>query len=290
VASGGCQAQSLMIATKRFTRHGLAISALGHVGILAAALFFARAASRDAVPPDAIQVEIITPKEMPRYSGTPSTLRASGTERAAQSQALTAKSEQPPTDPSPPQPKDQHQAQRDAPPKPQEQQTAPPQAKEPPLPRADAAQLAMAQPDPGAEETPNTPDAAATAARLAALIGGWHGGGFALPPIDSPFVGNDFTEPFRELVSSCGALPPGSGISPNENISVRVRAFLNRDGTVAAAPQLLESNPSPKQQVLMQSFVTALQKCQPYTMLPHYRYKQWNMLDLVVYSRNYVGH
>jgi type IV secretory pathway VirB10-like protein len=289
MASGGCRAQSLMIATKRFTRHGLAISALGHVGILAAALFFARAASREAVPPDAIQVEIITPKEMPRYSGTPSTLRTSGTEQAAQSQALTAKSEQPPTNPSPPQPEDQHQAQRKAPAKPQEAQAVPPQAKEPPLPRADAAQLAMAQPDPAAEETPNTPDAAATAERLAALIGGWHGGGFALPPIDSPFVGYDFTEPFRELVSSCGALPPGSGISPNENISVRVRVFLNRDGTVAETPQLLESNPSPKQQVLMQSFVSALQKCQPYTMLPQDRYKQWRMLDLFVSSRSFLG-
>jgi len=276
-----------MIATKRFTRHGLAISALGHVGILAVALFLARAASQEAVPPDAIQVEIITPKEMPRYSGTPSTLRTSGTEQAAQSQAPTAKTEQPPTNPSPPQPKDQRQAQRNASTKPQEPQIAPPQAKEPPLPPADSAQVAMAQPDPAAEETSNTPDA--TAARLAALVGGWHGGGFALPPIDSPFVGYDFTAPFREVVSSCGALPPNSGISPNENIIVRVRAFLNRDGTMAAAPQLLESNPSAKQQVLMQSFVSALQKCQPYTMLPQDRYKQWKMLDLVVYSRIFLG-
>ena len=283
------QAQSLMTATKRFNRHGLAISALGHVGILAVALFLARAASQEAVPPDAIQVEIITPKEMPRYSGTPSTLRTSGTEQAAQSQAPTAKTEQPPTNPSPPRPKDQHQAQRNAPPKPQEQETAPPQAKEPPLPPADAAQLAMAQPNPAAEETPDTPDAAATAARLAALVGGWHGGGFALPPIDSPFVGYDFTAPFREVVSSCGALPPDGGISPNENIIVRVRVFLNRDGTMAEAPQLLESNPSAKQQVLMQSFVSALQKCQPYTMLPQDRYKQWKMLDLVVYSRIFLG-
>jgi hypothetical protein len=115
------------------------------------------------------------------------------------------------------------------------------------------------------------------------------GGGFTAPPIDSPFVGYDFTVPFRELVSSCGAVPAGAGISPNEKISIAVRVFLNRDGTVAAAPQLLESNPSPKQQVLMQSFVTGLQKCQPYTMLPQDRYKQWRMLDLVVYSRSYLS-
>jgi hypothetical protein len=272
-----------MIATKRFNRHGLLISALGHVGILAVALFFARAASQEAVPPDAMEVEIITPKEMPRYSGTPSTLRTSGTEQAAQSQALTEKSEQP---------KDQHQAQRNSLPKPQKPQTAPPQAMEPPLPPADSAQVAMAQPDPAAEETPNTPDASETAARLAlasgALAGGWHGGGFVAPPIDSPFVGYDFTAPFRELVSSCGKLPLGSGISPNEKISIHVRVFLNRDGTVAAAPQLLdESNPSANEQVLMESFVSALQKCQPYTMLPQDRYKQWRMLDLFVSSRSF---
>jgi hypothetical protein len=36
----------------------------------------------------------------------------------------------------------------------------------------------------------------------------------------------------------------------------------------------------------MQRLVSGLQKCQPYTILPQDRYKQWNMLDLVVYSRN----
>jgi hypothetical protein len=169
-----------MIATKRFNRRGLVISALGHVGILAVALFFARAASQEAVPPDAMLVEIITPKEMPRYSGTPSTLRTSGIEQAAQSQALTEKSKQPPTVPPPLQPKDQHQVQRNALPKPQEPQTAPQQAMGPPLAPADSAQVAMAQPDPAAEETPNTRDVSVTAARFAlaggALAGGWHGG------------------------------------------------------------------------------------------------------------------
>jgi hypothetical protein len=297
-----------MIATKRFSRHGLAVSALAHVGILAVALFFARGAPQEAVPPDAMQVQIITPNEVPRYSGTPSMLRTSGTEHAAQSQAPTATSEQPPTVPPPPQPRDQHQAQRNAPPKPQEPQTTPSetkepsqakdpsqakelQAKEPPLPQADAAKVAMAQPAPdppapSAEETPDAPDTAATAAYLA-LAGGRFGGGFPAPPVDSPLVGYDFTVPFRELVSTCGASPPGIG--PNEKISIVVRVFLNRDGTVAAAPQLLESNPSAKQQALMQNFVGGLQKCQPYTMLPQDRYKEWKSLDLVVYSRNHLA-
>jgi hypothetical protein len=280
-----------MIATKRFNRRGLAISAFVHVGILAVVLVFARAAPHEAMPPDAMQVEIVSPKEIPRYSGTPSALRMSGTEQTAQAQAQTAQNEQPPAVPTPPQPNNQHQAQHDAPPKPQQSQGALPQAKEPQLPPADAARVATAQPAPdppapASEETPDMPDTAARAAFLA-LAGGRLGGGFAAPPIDSPLVGYDFTMPFRELVSTCATLPPG--INRSERISIGVRVFLNRDGTLAAAPQLLDSNPSADQQALMQNFTSGLQKCQPYTMLPPDRYKQWNTIDLVVYPRNYLA-
>jgi hypothetical protein len=286
-----------MVATKRFSRQGLVISALCHVGILAVVLLFARAAPpQEAIPPDAMQVQIVMPKEIPRYSGTPSTLRTSGTQQTAQSQVPTPKSEQPPTVPQPPQPKDQHQAQNSTPSKPQEPQTTPqtepqtePQSKEPPLPVADAGQVATAQPapvPPSAEQTPDTADTAAKAAYLA-LAGGRLGGGFLAPPINSPLVGYDFTEPFRELVSTCGALPPG--VSLDRKISITVRIFLNRDGTLTEAPQLLEPNPSADQQTLMQSFASGLQKCQPYTMLPPDNYEQWKKLDLVVHPHNYLA-
>lgn len=313
-----------MIAVKRFIRHGLVISALIHVGILAVALLLALrwpSSQEYAPPPDAMQVQIITEKDMPRYSGTPSMLHTSGTDREGQSQ-MTAKSEQPPTPPpSPqPQPKDPPQAARNPPPQPQEpkqqesKQQDPqkePQAaqtKAPPLPQADAAKLAMAQPDPSptaAQETrpqetsnatPNetpdappaaSPDTSAAAANAAylALAGGRLGGGFAAPPVDSPLVGYDYTVPFRELVSSCSTLPPG--ISRNDAISIIVRIFLNRDGTLTAAPQMLDANPSPAQQALMQTFEAGLQKCQPYTMLPPDQYLQWKSLELIVHPNNY---
>ncbi len=281
-----------MIAAKRFSRDGLIVSVLCHAGILAAVLLLARAAPRKAVPPpDAVLVEFVTPKDIPRYSGTPSTSRTSGTEQTGQSQAPPAKSEQPPTVPSPPQAKDQHQAQRAAPPKPHEPQTTPPQTKAPPLPTADAAEAAKAdpaseQPAPSAKETPDTFEADANAAFFA-LAGGRLGGGFAAPPVDSPFVGYDYTQPFRELLSRCGALP--SGIGPTEKITITVRVFFNRDGTVAEAPRLLDLNPSAKQQTLMQNFVGGLQKCQPYTMLPKDLYNQWKTLDLVVHPHNYLA-
>jgi hypothetical protein len=270
-----------MAGLKRFLRHGLFISALGHAGVLAIGLLFVWASPQEAVPPDAMVVEVITPKEMPRLSGTPSELRTSGTEQAAKSQPPIAAKDPPPPVPRPSQQQEQRKAQRNAPPKPQEQQAAPTQPQEPVTPQGEAMQVAMQErpPDPPAE-TPNASDTAAALAQLA-LVGGPLGGGFAAPPIDSPVAGYDFTTLFRERVSACS--PPVPDVDPSEKISIRVSIFLNRDGTLAAAPQLREPNPSAKQQALMQSFVSGLQKCQPYTMLPQDKFKLWKALDLVIY-------
>ena len=38
----------------------------------------------------------------------------------------------------------------------------------------------------------------------------------------------------------------------------------------------------------MQSAINALTKCQPYTMLPADKYKQWKTLDLVFYPLNFT--
>ena len=273
---------------KRFIRHGLTVSALGHVGVLAVGLLLVWAAPQATVPPvppDAMLVELVTPKEIPRFSGTPSDLRTSGTE-AGKSQPMTAPSEppQPKTVPQPPQPKEQRSTQRNAPPQTQEPRTASAQPQQPPMTQAEAAPAAIPPPsDPPAPSAEDTPDAPETAAKLAqlALLGGRLGGGFAAPPIDAPIVGYDFTLQFRERVSSCAPLAPG--IDPTEKISITMQISLNRDGTLAAAPRPLTPNLSAKQQALMQSFINGLQKCQPYTMLPQDKYKQWKTLDLEIY-------
>ena len=298
-----------MVGTKRFSRHGLVISALGHVGLLAAVLLYAQAgAPHDAIPPDAMLVEMVTPQEMPRLSGAPSPEHNSGTQQKGQSQTANAERDQPPVPPSPPTPqrqpqqKDQRQAQRDLkpPPKPQEQQKqepqkeappAPAQKETPPLTEAEKGEVAMVEkpadaPSPSTEETPEEADSAAGLAQLA-LLGGRLGGGFAAPPINSPLVGYDFTTEFRERVSACVSLPPG--VSRTDKINVSLRVFLNRDGTLAAEPQLLDQNPSAKQLAIVRSFIEGLHKCQPYTMLPQEHYKQWKQLDLMVYPLNSFG-
>jgi hypothetical protein len=153
----------------------------------------------------------------------------------------------------------------------------------------DSAQIQMsdlppAPPQP--EETPDEPSPSETFARLA-LLGGRLGGGFAAPPIGTIQPAYDFTAPFRERVSSCSAMP--AGIDVGDKISVTLRVSLNRDGTLASPPQLLGSIASPKAQALMQSAIQALQKCQPYTMLPADRYKDWKTLDLTFFPLNFLG-
>jgi hypothetical protein len=284
-----------MLGTKRFIRHGLFISALGHAGLLAVGLLLVSASPHDAVPPDATLVELVTPREIPRPSGTPSLRPTSGTEQAAKPQPAIAPSlEQQQQKPQKEQ-KGERKAERNAAAKakdaPQENAAQPQQ---PPMIKAEAAEVAMVPPPPDAPSPPAAaaPDAAEAAASMQelaqlALLGGPLGGGFAAPPVDSPVVGYDFTLPFRELVSSCA--PPTPGVDRTDKVTIRIRIFLNRDGTLTKAPELLEPNPSAKQQAMMASFATGLEKCQPYTMLPPQRYKQWKVINLLVYPIDAFG-
>jgi len=273
-----------MAGSKRFNRHGLIISALGHVGLLAIGLLFLRASAHEAVPPDATLVELVTPQEMPRFSGTPSALRASGAPTQAAAQPPMRAQNLPPQ-PEQKQQQDQRKAERDLPPK----------TKPPPMTSSDAGQLAVPPPqppDPQTASSAETPDAADVEARMAqlaqlALVGGRLGGGFAAPPINSSLVGYDYTLAFRERVSSCSPLPPG--IDRRDKISVGLRIFLNPDGTLTKPPELLEGNLSAKQRVLFENFVNGLTRCQPYTMLPADKYKQWKVFDVMVFPMDSYG-
>jgi hypothetical protein len=75
----------------------------------------------------------------------------------------------------------------------------------------------------------------------------------------------------------------GAGVGrPDEKVNIKIRISFNRDGTVASPPRLLVPAPSAKQQALMDSAVEALGRCQPFTMLPPEKYKQWKTMELYV--------
>jgi hypothetical protein len=293
-----------MIELQRYIRPGVVVSAIGHIALVVLGLQLVGANSHESVPPDAMVVDIVPPDEAPRFSGTPSNLRTSGSESASPSNAGNAAAQSPPPKPAAPppqQPQKRPDPQRDA-----RQAAAQAQTPPPPAPHAEMAQPQTANAQTAETETPATqasepppvppsehaqesqdePGAADLLARLA-LAGGRLGGGFPAPPIDASFAGYDFTTPFRERVSSCSALP--AGIEARDKVSLKVRVSLNPDGTLASPPQALEPVMSWKQQALMQSASDALQRCQPYTMLPAEKYKQWKTLDLVIVPTSLLG-
>jgi hypothetical protein len=255
-----------MIGLKRYIRSGLIISAVGHLGALVVGLLLVSASPVQAPWPDAMVVEVVTQDEMPRFEGTPSSLQSSGSETRS-----PANGKGPITQAPPPQPR----------PQPQQQTT---QAE---MVRADKAESEKQNqssepqhaPSPPTEHKPEQPNIADAVAEYVAL-GGPLGGGFAAPPVDTNVSGYDWTGPFRERVSACSKLT--EGVQPSDNVSIKVRVSFNRDGTLASPPRLLVPAPSAKQQALMEVAVDALESCQPFTMLPPEKYKQWKTMVFYV--------
>ncbi len=282
---------------KRYIRPGLVVSAIGHLGALIVGLFLVSANPSQAPRPEAMVVEVVTPDEMPRFEGTPSTLRSSGSETPSPANGKNSLTQAPPPQ-SRPQPQQETQ-QRPTPPR--ETNEAP--ASRPPAPEATQAELVRAektepekqnqsseaQPvaSQPAEQTPEQPNLAEAVAQYVAL-GGPLGGGFAAPPVDTNVPGYDWTAPFRERVSLCSKAP--EGIEAGDKVSIKIRVSFNRDGTLASPPRLLVPARSAKQQALMESAVDALERCQPFTMLPPEKYKQWktmlfDIMPVSLYSR-----
>jgi hypothetical protein len=288
-----------MIGLKRFIRFGLVVSVIGHVGVLVLGLLLVGAnsfesAPSDAMPPDAMVVDIVPPNEAPRLEGTPSDLRSSGSESSLKSNnANTAAQPPPPKLPAQSPQKLQQRAdpQRDArqakaQPRTTRPDTAHPETVQPETAEIQASEPPPDQPQPHREEAPDQPGAAEMVAELA-LVGGRLGGGFQAPAVNAVQAAYDFTAPFRERVSSCSAMP--AGVDAGDNIKIALRVSFNPDATLASTPQLLEPIASGKEKALMQGAINALQKCQPYTMLMVEKYKRWKTLDLIFYPLNFLG-
>ena len=277
-----------MIGLKRYIRPGLVVSVVGHLGVLIVGLLLVGANAFHAAPPDAMVVEVVTPDELPRFEGTPSGLRSSGSQTPSPADGKGAVTQAPP-----PKPRPQPQQETQQRPNPQrEAKEVPPPP--PPAPEATQAEIiriektelekqnksSEPQPtSPPTEQTPEQPNIADAVAQYVAL-GGPLGGGFAAPPVDTNVSGYDWTAPFRERVSMCSKLP--EGVEPGDKVSIKVRVSFNHDGTVASPPRLLVPAPSAKQQALMEVAIDALERCQPFTMLPPEKYKQWKTMVFYV--------
>ena len=76
----------------------------------------------------------------------------------------------------------------------------------------------------------------------------------------------------RQKLAGCWSVPPGAR---EANITVKVRFFLNPDGSVAGLPEVLNGSADPLFATTAQSAVSAVMECKPYDFFPPDRYDLW---------------
>jgi len=256
-----------MIEPKLLLRSGAAISVAGHVTVLALGLIFAGANPFDSAPAEAIMVDIVTPAEAAQAAGEPAPPAEAEAMPAFPTPAVPVPAAAPPPPAPLPQPA----------PRPNPRQAAvQPQPIEPARPPP------TPQP-PAAEE----PDITELFGLPLALPGGRLGGGFDAPAIDAAKISANDTATFRDHLKTCLNLP--RSVAPADKVRIVLRVAFKPDGTLAAAPTLIEGSASAKGPALTESVISGLQACQPYAMLPTSRYKEWKVLDLSFTPKDFAG-
>jgi outer membrane biosynthesis protein TonB len=81
----------------------------------------------------------------------------------------------------------------------------------------------------------------------------------------------------RQRLTQCWSVPAGAR---EANITVKVKFFLNQDGSVAGSPQVLNPNPDPIFAATAQSAVSAVMECQLYDFLPREKFDIWKDITI----------
>jgi hypothetical protein len=288
-------------------RSGIAASAIAHLSILTLVVTFAEVHPFAAVTAEPIAVDIVSPQEVtppPKPEEPPPIPKASdsfdlSSKSAAPASPPPAASKETPAAPkkqaalSSPRPDPQAAA---APSQPPSSPSTPPAAaataaSQPALPSALPADQAAAPPSPSASGSPGyaipEPDVSVKYHVMLGLPLDKPGDGFDAPASTAANIESSLVTEFRRHLRTCSKLP--SSLSPSDTIKIKLRVFMTTDGNLAAEPILIEASASAKGPALMQSAISALQACQPYTMLPADRYREWKMLDLSFTPQDFAG-
>jgi hypothetical protein len=113
------------------------------------------------------------------------------------------------------------------------------------------------------------------------------GDGFDAPATENADIEANSIVEFRRHLRNCSTLP--NSVAATDDVAVKLRVALTRDGRLAGDPQLIEAKASMKGPLLMQAAIGALRSCQPYAMLPADKYDQWKVLDLSFTPRDFGG-
>lgn len=277
-------------------RTGAAISVAAHLVALTACLVLAGVRPFEPTTAEAITVDIITPDQAPPLPKEPELPAPSDKETGQTEEPQQTPAETTPQQAAPPPEQTTQQAalqqQPIEPPKPAEPQKPAEPAKPAEQPKpAERQQAEPSQPPPSQQEPQAIPTASPD-------ITSRYGMMFTLP--DAGAVGDfdakatakaniraEDAAALRARLKECAVLP--KSVSPSDNVQIVLRVALNPDGRLAQEPLLIEASASAKGPLLMRSAMDALEKCQPYTMLPADRYNEWRMLDLSFAPRDFRG-
>ena len=286
----------------RFMGSGIAASAAGHLSILAVILFFAEVHPFSPVTAEPIAVDIVTPdeaKEIPKVEEPvppkPTDVFNFSANSAPPDAAAPASSSAPSVPQESAVAKPQKQAALTPPPPDQQRagvelQAPATSAKLPVASTQFASTTQSASATPSASPAPSAssnpayvPPEPDITVKYNVMLGlppppSGAGGGFDAVASDKADVASGIVAEFRRHLKTCSKLPPSIGAS--DSVRIKLRVLMTSGGRIAAQPTVVEGSASLKALDLKQSAVAALQACQPYTMLPADRYREWKVLDL----------
>jgi hypothetical protein len=296
LAGGDFQKRRLStVELRRFIGSGIAASAAAHLTILAVILVFAEVHPFSSVTAEPIAVDIVTPDEaaeIPKEEPVPpkpqptDVFNFSATSAPSSSSASPAPQEGAVAKPqkqaalTPPLPDRQRKGVELPAPPPSAALPTPSTQFAPPAQSASSTQTAPQTPSAPANPAyvPPEPDLSVKYNVMLGLPPDSSGGGFDGPASDKADVASGVVAEFRRHLRTCSRLPPS--IAPSDSVRIKLRVLMTPGGRIAAEPAVVEGSASLKALDLKQSAVDALQACQPYTMLPADRYREWKVLDL----------
>lgn len=269
-------------------------SAIVHLSLLTLLLLFSEVHQFGSVTAETIPVDIVAPQDIPveptaeKQEKSPEPEPAPAPDFSVLDSKPATPSPAPPAAKSPAAAPKQKQAAVAPPPpaaKPQSASAQPAQpgapAYRPPEPDLTIKyQVMLGLPPDISPALPSMPQAAAkSAARNDDTFDG--------AAIQDADVASSVVMAFRRHLRTCLRLPPS--LAASDDVRVKLRVTMTQQGKLAADPILIEASASMKGPLLMQSAVTALQACQPYTMLPADRYGEWKVLDLSFTPQDFGG-
>jgi hypothetical protein len=269
----------------RFTRLGIAASAIGHLSALAAVLIYAEVHPFDPLAAEPIPVDIVLPEDAapvpkaPEPTPTPTVPPPDSFDLSSKSAAAVQPPPAPAPSPQPAQQPKQQPKQQAKPPASSKQAAAAPPPPPPPTPAA--------SPSPSPSPVPAAPEPDLSVKYHVVLgLPNTEAGGFSAPE-KSADIGAGPVAEFRRHLKTCSKLP--TSVAPSDAIKIMLRVFMTPDGRLAREPLLVEASASAKGPALMQSAIDALQACQPYAMLPADKYGEWKVLDLNFTPQDFSG-